>query len=73
MFWKVYHHLHPLSKGKTSFLQKIEKNCNLHIFKMVVNINELLREHVNQKLYIPKISSGCKRHQVHFNEMAEEI
>lgn len=39
---------------------------------MVVNINELVRELVNQKLYIPKISSGCKRHQVHFNEMVEE-
>jgi len=29
MFWKVYHHLHPLLKGETSFLDKIEKNCNL--------------------------------------------
>jgi hypothetical protein len=69
MLWKVYHHLHPLLKGETSFLDKIEKNCNLDIFKLVVNINEL----VNRKLYIPKISNECKRHKVHFNGMVEEI
>jgi hypothetical protein len=44
MFLKFYHHLHPLSKVDSSFVDKFNKDTDLDIFEMVVNTNELMKE-----------------------------
>ncbi len=43
MFLKFYHHLHPLSKVKSSFVYKIDKDNNLEIVEMVINTNEPIK------------------------------
>jgi len=44
MFLKCYHHLHPLLKTKSSFVNKFDEDNNLDIFEMVEGINELAKE-----------------------------
>jgi hypothetical protein len=47
VFLKCCHHLHPLSKVKSYFANKIDKNCSLNIFEMVTSINESMKECLN--------------------------
>ncbi len=47
MLLKFYHHLHPLSRAKSSLVCKIDENMNLDIFEMVVGISELVKEFIN--------------------------
>jgi hypothetical protein len=49
---KSYHHLHPLAKIESSFVNKSNEDNNLDIFEMVTSTNELTKEPVNQKLMI---------------------
>jgi hypothetical protein len=52
MLLKFYHHLHPLLKFESSFANIKEKYYNLDIFEMIININECMKELVNQELLI---------------------
>jgi hypothetical protein len=52
MLLKSYHHLHPLSKVESSFVNIREKYYSLDIFEMIININECMKELVNQELLI---------------------
>jgi hypothetical protein len=47
MLLKCYHHLHPLPKTKSSFVNKFDEDNNLDIFEMVATISELAKELVN--------------------------
>jgi len=49
---KSYHHLHPLSKIESSFVNKSNEDNSLDIFEMVIGTNELIKEPVNQNLMI---------------------
>jgi hypothetical protein len=44
---KCYHHLHPLPKTKSSFVNKFDEGNNLDIFEMVASISKLAKELVN--------------------------
>ncbi len=44
MLLKCYHHLHPLLKTKSSFVNKFDEDSNLDIFEMVEGISELAKE-----------------------------
>jgi len=48
MLLKSYHRLHPLSKVESSFVNIREKYYSLDIFEMIININECMKELVNQ-------------------------
>jgi hypothetical protein len=52
MFLKFYHHLHPLSETKSSFVNKFDENNSLDIFEMVAHTNDLVKELVNQEFMI---------------------
>jgi hypothetical protein len=52
LFLKFYHHLHPLSKIESSFVNKFNEDNSLDIFEMVIGTNELTKELVNKKLMI---------------------
>ncbi len=52
MLLKFYHHLNPLFEVESSYVYKIDEYNNLDIFEMVVNINELAKEHINRELLI---------------------
>jgi hypothetical protein len=47
VFFKCCYHLHPLSKAKSYFVDKIDKNYSLDVFEMVANISESMKECVN--------------------------
>jgi hypothetical protein len=49
---KSYHHLHPLSKIESSFVNKSNEDNSLDIFEMVIGTNELTKECVKKKLII---------------------
>jgi hypothetical protein len=44
MLLKCYHHLHPLLKTKSYFVNKFDEDSNLDIFEMVEGISELAKE-----------------------------
>jgi hypothetical protein len=52
MLLKSYHHLHWLSKIKSSFVYKNEEHSNFDIFEMIANINKPTKELVNWELLI---------------------
>ncbi len=47
MLLKCYHHLHPLPKTKSLFVNKFDEDNNLDIFEMVASITEPAKELVN--------------------------
>jgi hypothetical protein len=47
LFLKSYHHLHPLSKIESSFVNKSNEDNSLDIFEMVTSTNDLTKELVN--------------------------
>jgi len=48
MFLKSYHHLHPLFKIESYFVNKFDEDNSLYnIFEMVVGTNEPAKELVN--------------------------
>jgi hypothetical protein len=49
---KSYHHLHPLSKIESSFVNKSNEDNSLDIFEMVISTDDLTKEPINQKLII---------------------
>ncbi len=51
MLLKCYHHLHMLSKN-TVVDQCADENCNLDIFELIINTNELAKELVNKELFV---------------------
>jgi len=45
---RFHHHLHPLFKIETSFVNKFDENDSLdNIFEMVVGTDQLAKERVN--------------------------
>jgi len=52
LFLKFNHHLHPLFKIESSFVNKSNEDNSLDIFEMVTHTHELIKEPVNQKLMI---------------------
>jgi hypothetical protein len=53
MLLRSYHHLHPLFKIESSFVNKFDENNSLvNIFEMVVGTNEPAKELVNRELMI---------------------
>ncbi len=54
MFLKCYHHLHLVSNCVEieSTNQKVDEDCNLDIFKMIVSTSEQVKELINKKLLI---------------------
>jgi hypothetical protein len=49
---KSFHHLHPLSKIESSFVNKPNEDNSLDTFEMMTSTYELTKEFVNQKLMI---------------------
>ncbi len=50
MLVKCYHHLHPFVDNGSAFTkEKIIENCNLDIFEMTTNMNELAEELINKQ------------------------
>jgi hypothetical protein len=41
---KPYRHMYPLSKTKSSFINKSDEDTSLDIFEMVARINEFANE-----------------------------
>jgi hypothetical protein len=57
MFWKCDHHLHPLAKSKSDFVDWGNNNWdyNLDIFEMIANTIQPSKEFVSKKLLILKL------------------
>lgn len=57
MFQKCDHHLHPLAKSKSDFVDwgKNDWDYNLDIFEMIANTIEPSKEFVSKKLLIFKL------------------
>ncbi len=56
MLMKCHHHLNPLVKFKSSFVdQRLDEDCTLNIFEQTASTNEPTRELVDKEFLIFKI------------------
>ncbi len=68
---KSYLHLHPLSKAKSSFVDKknYDENINLEIFEIIASTYK--GDCYSRIVDISKVPCGCKRHQMLFGMVKE--
>jgi hypothetical protein len=53
MLLKCHHHLHPLAKSESVFVNiGVDEDCNLDIFEQIANTSEPVKEFVNMELLI---------------------
>jgi len=53
MFLKCHHHLNPVVEFENNFPnEKIDENCSLNTFEMIINTSELAMELVTKELLI---------------------
>jgi hypothetical protein len=53
MLLKCHHHLHPLAKFESVFVNiGVDEDCSLDIFEQIANTSELVKKLVNMELLI---------------------
>ncbi len=69
MFLKGHYHLHPLAEYEEHIVdQRVEKDNNFDIFKLIISISEPTMKLINRELLISStIKCMSKTSNVHFN------